>query len=99
MKKKIEVDWLYGLFLSNEFLKNGLNKGKMKIVCEVYKNDYFGKWVDLLYEEGIFKIVGYTENKHPIFSSSQKVIIKKLRTIPRHKSFNYPVCKFDTETF
>ena len=98
MKEMIEVDWLYSLFLSNDFLnkEEGLNKGQMKVVCGIHKNDYFGKWVDLLHEEKIFEIIGYTDNKHPIFSSTTTDIITKLQSIPYYANKAYRVAEFDT---
>ena len=88
------------LFSCNSFLKDGATKREMEIICKVNEhNNDFRRFINSLVEEGVFHIVGYTDNKNPFISSTKIKIVKKLRKIEFYKEIIYPMVKFDTESF
>lgn len=79
--------------------KRGGTKSDYESVCNVsYKNKEFRSWINSLINDGFLFQVGMSENKTPLYSTTKKAILNKLKEIEYYISIIRKVGRYDYET-
>lgn len=100
MKEEREVIYLIKMF-NSELASSIFKKSKkgtkrdFEIVCNAPENNTgFRRWIDFLINRSILSVVGYAENKSPLYGASKKKILKRLEEIEYYRKFVAPIGKF-----